>query len=596
MLDKPSEEIKQRLNIVEVVGEYVQLKKAGQNHRACCPFHNEKTPSFMVSEDKQIFKCFGCGEGGDVFSFVTKIEGIEFIDALKILAEKAGVELRAQDPKEQTKRNRILEVLDITAKFFNKALFESKEGKVARDYLAKRKMEEVTQDEFMIGYSPDSWDMLTHFLKKKGFSDEEITGSGLVVSKDSGLGYYDRFRGRLMFPIWNMHGNTIGFGGRVLIGDEKQAKYLNSPQGFVYDKSKILYGINKAKQDIRKEDKAIIVEGYTDVITSHASGIKNVVSASGTALTSEQIDLLKRYTSNLVLSFDMDAAGDMATKRGIEIAQQKGMNLKILQLPKGKDPDECIREDSAIWKEAIDNAKSIMDYYFENILKDLDLEKVEDKKKAAAGLLTQIKNIPDQIEQSHYLQKLGRLLNVDEKILLESMNKGSKEHKYEKNTENEEKVTVHEKNKDDIMATRLLSMLLGKIRLLEFIQPNMEPEYLPESIIPLYSELISEYNNLGNELDIRKFTVKLEKSNQEIAFMAKEFLLYFEKEFSEEDLSDSEEVKREALLLSERIKQKFLAKKLDTIEKEMKEAESVGDQSRITQLTSDFTKISSSFK
>lgn len=397
MLEKPSEEIKQRLNIVDVVGEYVQLKKAGQNYRACCPFHNEKTPSFMVSEDKQIFKCFGCGEGGDVFGFVMKMEGIEFVDALKILAGKAGVELKRQDPKIQSKRNRILETLDLAAKFFNKALTESQEGSIAREYLKKRKIENITQDEFMLGYSPDSWDMLTRFLKKRGYKDEEIVESGLVVRKDSGLGYYDRFRGRLMFPIWDIHNNVIGFGGRVLSGDEKQAKYINSPQGFVYDKSRILYGINKAKQDIRKEDCVIIVEGYTDVIASYETGIKNTVSASGTALTAEQIDLIKRYTNNMILSFDMDAAGDMATKRGIEMAQVKGMNIKILQLPQGKDPDECIREDLKNWQKAVESSQSIMDYYFANILKDLDLEKVEDKKKAAAGLLTQIKNISNKI-------------------------------------------------------------------------------------------------------------------------------------------------------------------------------------------------------
>ena len=596
MLDKPSEEIKQKLNIVDIVGEYVQLKKAGQNHRACCPFHNEKTPSFMVSEDKQIFKCFGCGIGGDIFSFVMKIEGLEFIDALKLLAGKAGVELRRQDPKEQTKRNRILEVLDLTAKFFNKALFESREGKIARDYLVKRKMENITQDEFMIGYSPNSWEVLTKFLKKKGYNDEEIVGSGLAVRKDSGLGYYDRFRGRLMFPIWDVHGSVVGFGGRVLLGDEKQAKYLNSPQGFVYNKSKILYGINKARHEIRKKDLAIVVEGYMDVIASHEAGIKNVVSASGTALTSEQIDLLKRYTNNLVLSFDMDQAGDMATKRGIEIAQAKGMNLKILQLPKGKDPDECIKEDATIWKSAIDNAESIMDYYFENILKGLDLKKVEDKKKAVAGLLTQIRIIPDRIEQVHYLQKLANLLNVDEQILQESMNKHVKEKKYNKNLAKVENVTANKDSEENILARRLLSMILGKIRLFEFMEPILKEEYLPENIIPLYRELISEYNNLGNELNIGKFTAKLEKSKQEIAFMAKEFLLYFEKEFNKEDLSDFEEFKREALLLSERLKRKFLARKIDIIEKEMKEAESVGDNDKIAKLTSDFSKISASFK
>ena len=548
--------------------------------------HSYTTTNFTVGN---------CGEGGDIFSFVTKIEGIEFIDALKLLADKAGVELKRQDPKLQSERNKILEVLDLTAKFFNKALFESKEGKIAREYLKKRKMEEVTQDEFMIGYSPDSWDMLTKFLKKKGYKDDEITKSGLVVRKDNGLGYYDRFRGRLMFPIWDVHGSVVGFGGRVLIGDEKQAKYINSPQGPVYDKSRILYGINKAKQDIRREDQAIIVEGYTDVIASHEAGIKNVVSSSGTALTSEQIDLLKRYTNNLVLSFDMDAAGDMATKRGIEMAQAKGMNLKILQLPKGKDPDECIREDIAVWKKSIENAESIMDYYFENILKGLDLEKVEDKKKAAAGLLTQIKNISNKIEQTHYLQKLATLLNVSETILQESINKQTDKKKYGQKPKEEEPENIEEK-RENILANRLISMLLGESRLIEVCESGIDVSFFPKSIIPLYTELINEYNNLGNEIDIGKFIVKLEKNNQEIAFMAKEFLLYFEKEFTEEDLSDFKELKREALLVQERLKRMYVDKKLEEIKKEMRKAESIGDNKKIEQLSSDFNKISSSFK
>lgn len=599
MLDKPSEEIKQRINIIDIIGEYVQLKKTGQNYRACCPFHNEKTPSFMVSEDKQIFKCFGCGEGGDIFSFITKIEGIEFIDALKLLADKAGVELKKQDPKIQSKRNKTLEVLDIAAKFFNKALFESKEGVIARDYLSGRKIEDLTQDEFMIGYSPDSWDMLTKFLKKKGFQDEEIIESGLVVSKDNGLGYYDRFRGRLMFPIWDVHGNVIGFGGRVLSGDEKQAKYVNSPQGLIYDKSKVLYGINKAKQEIRKEDKIIIVEGYTDVIASHQVGIRNVVSASGTALTSDQIDLIKRYTGNMILSFDMDNAGDMATKRGIAIAQNKGMNIKILQLPQGKDPDECIRENVKNWQESIERAKSIMDYYFDSTLNNLDLEKVEDKKAAAASLLTQIKNIPDKIEQTHYLQKLANILNVDEKILQESINKSSNERKYENNRKTSEKKqnAKKEDKEENVLARRLISLYLGQNKLLSLNKGNEVEIFLPKEVISLYRRLQDEYNNLGNSFDINKFIAKLEKENQEIAFLAKEFLLYFEKEFKEdEEIVDFEELKREAMLIFDRLKRIKLNKRLENIKGEIKKAEDIGDNDKIKLLSSEIGKILSQFR
>lgn len=594
MLDKPSEEIKQRLNLVDVVQEYVQLKKVGQNWKACCPFHNEKTPSFMVSEDKQIWKCFGCGEGGDVFGFLMKIEGIEFIDALKILAEKAGVELKKQDPKVQSKRNRVLEILDLSAKFFNKALHESREGDIARKYLQKRKIENISQDEFMIGYSPDSWDMLTKFLKKRGFQNEEIMESGMVVRKNNGLGYYDRFRGRLMFPIWDIHGSVIGFGGRVLSGDEKQAKYINSPQGLVYDKSHVLYGINKAKQDIRKKDEIIIVEGYTDVIASHEAGIKNVVSASGTALTSEQINLIKRYTNNIILSFDMDMAGDMATKRGINMAQSREMNIKILQLPKGKDPDECIREDLQIWQKAIESSQSIMDYYFANILKDLDLEKVDDKKVAAANLLTQIKNIPNKIEQSHYLQKLAKLLNVDEKILAESMNKQKSEFRNDHKPDENKKLQIKSETEKDILSRKIISLLLGNNKLLELTN-DIELVYFTDTFIPLYTELINEYNNVGNNFESEKFVEKIEKKDEKIAFMAKEFLLYFENEFNKNDLPDLEELQNEAKLIINRLKKIYLSDKLTEVKRSMEEAEKIGDSEKISKLFGEFSKISSKF-
>jgi len=309
MIGKPSEEIKEKLDIVDLISEYIKLKPAGmENFRALCPFHNEKTPSFMVSRSKQIFKCFGCGEGGDVFSFVMKMEGVEFVDALRELAKKAGVELRRQDPKFYSKREKVLKILDLAASYYYQALLKSKTGQVARDYIKERKLKDLTVDEFKLGFSPDDWEMLSRFLKSRGFKDDEILESGLVVPRQGKSGYYDRFRYRLMFPIWDAQGRVVGFTARVLRKDEKMGKYINTPQGMIYDKSRVLYGLDKAKSVVRREGKLIIVEGNMDVIASHQAGVKNVIASSGTALTSPQIEIIKRYTDKIVFAFDMDAS------------------------------------------------------------------------------------------------------------------------------------------------------------------------------------------------------------------------------------------------------------------------------------------------
>jgi len=311
---KPSDQIKEKLNIVDVIREYVPgLKQVGANHKALCPFHKEKTPSFIVSPDKQVWHCFGCDRGGDIFKFIMEIEGIEFKDALRILAKKAGIELKPWDRSLSTKRSRLLKILDLASIFFQKTL-ESDQGKIAQGYLAKRKVNSSVAEEFKLGYAPDAWDKLLSFLKARGYKEQEIFEAGLTVKK--GQRSYDRFRNRLMFPILDVHGNVVGFTGRILGKEiEGQGKYVNTPQTLVYDKSRVLYGLSKAKEAIRKQDLCILVEGQVDVIASHQTGVKNVVAVSGSALTLPQINLIKRFTQNIALAFDVDIAGSSATKR-----------------------------------------------------------------------------------------------------------------------------------------------------------------------------------------------------------------------------------------------------------------------------------------
>lgn len=515
MTDNSIEEIKNRLDIKEIIQEHIQLKKAGSNFKAICPFHGEKTPSFMVSPEKQIWHCFGCGEGGDIFGFVQKIEGVEFPEALRILAKRAGVEITRQDPQLQNKKTRLLDVCKLTASYYHKVLLESSQAEFARNYLKDRDIDQDAIDRFKIGYSPDSWDALTIFLKKKGYSEEEIFLAGLTVKKDKGVGYYDRFRGRLMFPIYDVHGNTVGFGARTLKQDEEGAKYINSPQTLIYDKSSILYGLDKSKTSIRKQGEVIIVEGYTDCISAYQADITNVVASSGTALTEGQVSLLKRFTENLAMSFDQDAAGAEAAKRGIEVALANEMNIKIVELPSGKDPDECIRNDKNGFMEAVKNAKTYLEFYFDNTFQQLDISKVQDKKKAAAILLPVIAKIGDTIEQAHWLKELGNKLDVEENILRDRLPKAESVRTSRQIPSKEPKARAM--NRFEKVGEELLSLLIHFPGSLSTSIDKLLPEYFTnEKQRKLYKKMVVYYTKKGH-FDVSDFqkTAEAEKQNED---------------------------------------------------------------------------------
>ncbi|MFA6526467.1 MAG: DNA primase, partial [Candidatus Buchananbacteria bacterium] len=413
------QEIKDKIDIADFVGEYLRLVPAGTGiFKAACPFHNEKTPSMIVSPARQSFHCFGCGAGGDVFEFLMKIENIEFPEALKVLAQKAGVTLSRQNREQLSHKNRLYDLCELTARYWHKILLDSPKAQEVRDYLSNRGINGDSIEQFQIGYSVDDWSNLFDFLKKKGYSEQEIFSAGLSIKKDRGPGYYDRFRHRLMFPIIDHHGRTVGFGGRALKKDEP-AKYINSPQTEIYNKSEVLYGLYWAKDAIRKADECILVEGYMDVIPSHQAGVKNVVSISGTALTDQQLKNLKRYTSNLSLSLDMDDAGMRAALRSIEIALQSEINVKVITLPQGKDPGECATKNPNDWKEAIKNAESVMEYFFSRAVKGRDINSPEDKKEIARFLITKIIQLGNPVERDHWLRQLSSRLNVSEEAVRE---------------------------------------------------------------------------------------------------------------------------------------------------------------------------------
>lgn len=354
------DEIRQRIDIVDIVGETVALQRAGRNFKALCPFHPEKTPSFFVFPDRQRWHCFGaCATGGDVFTFVMRRHNFDFAGALRFLAERAGVSLRRASGKgEQAQKERLRQANEAAAVFFQNALFNNSAGAAALDYMTMRGIDRETAEAFQLGYSLDSWDALREHLRARGFNDVELLRAGLLVEGDIGL--YDRFRDRLMFPIRDEQGRVVGFGSRRLKepenGSDESPKYLNTPQTPIFDKGSILYGLDRAREHIRRADLAVIVEGYMDVIAAHQHDNRNVVASMGTALTERQVAFLRQLTENLVLAFDPDVAGQAASERGTLIAYEKGANIRVISLPEGKDPDQIIRSSPDTWRRLVREA------------------------------------------------------------------------------------------------------------------------------------------------------------------------------------------------------------------------------------------------
>lgn len=422
---KQTEEIKQKLDIVDFISQSVNLKKAGRNFKGLCPFHSEKSPSFMVSPELQIFKCFGCGVGGDIFNYYMLREGVGFVEALKDLADLAGVELKTIPNDKNFNLNQELEEINQkAAKYFQYLLQKHDLGKEAREYLQKRGVTKHQQQQFMLGYAPNAWQGLVNYLaKKEKYSIDLILKTGLIIQSKGRS--YDRFRGRIIFPLYDHRGHLVGFSGRILpkYADDKSGKYINSPETSLYHKSKLLYPFFHVKDSIRKHDKVVIVEGELDVFASHRAGVDYCVAVKGSALTSDQVRLIKRYTDNIILSLDSDQAGLNAAKRAIEVAKSFDINLKVIYLPQGKDPDELIKKDPKLWKKVVKSAISIYDFFLKVALEKYDLTKIDDKQKMADEQLAIIADIDNAIVQDHFLHKLSDILKVKVDVLIRQMHK-----------------------------------------------------------------------------------------------------------------------------------------------------------------------------
>jgi DNA primase len=459
-----TDDIKQKLDIVDVISQYIQLSKSGRNFKATCPFHGEKTASFFVFPEKQSWHCFGaCGTGGDIFTFVMKKEGLDFSQALRLLADKAGVTLAGKTElrsKEDTARqDRLFKLNEVAAEYFHYLLQHEAEAAGARQYADKRGISSQTIADFQLGFAPNRWDGLINYLAKSGYDAEEQHAVGLAVPRDTG-GYYDRFRNRLIFPIRDIKGRVAGFGGRAL--DDSLPKYLNSPQSILFDKSSIIFGVDRAQGAIRAKDAVVITEGYMDTITAHQYGFSNTVASMGTALTDRQISILRKLSKNIIVALDADAAGIEATTRSIltldeQIPKDHWMpwtqsktyaelvkyEVQVVEIREGKDPDEIIRNSPEKWAQLLDESQPIIDFTLKKEIANINRDSSKDKSAVVSKLLPIISQINDAVRRAHYVQKLAGMLNIDERFVSDAL--------FDlQSTERKNKSTYHQKAKRDI--------------------------------------------------------------------------------------------------------------------------------------------------
>ena len=524
-------EVRQSNDIVDVISQYVHLKRSGRNYFGLCPFHNEKSPSFSVSPDKQIFHCFGCGVGGNVITFVSQIEGLNFVETVQMLAERANIQLPTLQNNGDTQReilkDKVYKVNEFTAEYYHQNLYKP-QAKMAQEYVKKRQLTNETLKSFRIGFS-GKFDELYQELKKQGFQEQEILESGLVNKNERGQ-YIDRYRNRLMFPICDARGRVIAFGGRVL--DDSKPKYINSPENIVYSKGRHLFGLNVAKKGNKK--KILIVEGYMDVISLHQRGITNVVASLGTALTEQQGWLLRKNSEQIILSFDSDEAGIKAKLRSIEILQNMGCDLRVLQLEGAKDPDEYIlKYGNMRFQNAVDKAFSVVEFKVKILKKELNLDNTNDKIKFLNEIAKLISKVDNTMEREVYIEKIAKEYDISKEAIYAEVNKLTyKNGKTEKVLERPKPVVTHKKveTKEVSEAIKrrentIISILLtGDLSIFEIIKQNIKPEDFQDKINQkiakkLYEEFEKGNSNINGIID----NLDQDQQNQITMIMAEDY-------------------------------------------------------------------------
>lgn len=560
------EKIKEKLTIEDVVTSYIKVERAGKNLKAKCPFHNEKTPSFYVSPDRGSYYCFGCGAKGDIFTFVEQFEGLDFMGAMKLLADRAGVPIVIEKPEHASEKERLHAIMEESTKFFEENL---KKFKLAQDYIKNRGIKDETIKSFRIGYAPNEWRSLYTYLKNKKYSDSDIEKAGLAKRPELEYGNYqkqkneniektpyDRFRGRIMFPISDSSGRVIAFSGRIVLDDGKSAKYLNSPDTPLYTKSTVLYGIDKAKQDIRIKNYSIMVEGQMDLVLSHQAGVRNTVAVSGTALSDtvfskdnviNNLGIVRRLSPNIILAFDSDSAGRKAALRGAGIALGIGMDVKIADLPDGKDPADLVRDDVEQWKNVLRKAKHVVEFELDAVMRDLGQAKLDPRKIPTAirtHILPFIASISGAMEKSHFIKLISERTGLSESSITEDLVKLESEIKLKEKEEvkngNEKKLpsTIkNELNRIDAVTLRLFGLLFY-IEKNEIKDIKLEPEYnFIENVLGSERFLaIKKQNELIKDKLLLEAEVFYEK-NKNLNSELEELKLNFEEDYTKYDFT-----------------------------------------------------------
>lgn len=578
------EEVKSRVDIVEVISSYIPLKKAGRNFAALCPFHGEKTPSFMVSGERQVFKCFGCGESGDVFTFVEKMEGWDFREALEELAKRVGVKLRSFTGSESTKKKEALyKINKLAAKFYSHLLNNHPVGKKAREYLIGRGIGKSTWEKFELGFAPDGWEISSSFLKKRGFDFSDIVASGLVVSKGKAQeSFYDRFRNRLIFPIKNSQGEIAGFSARVIgeAQDKQEPKYINTPETLIFNKGNLLYGLDLAKSVIRQKDKVLLVEGEFDVLSAVQIGVEIAVASKGTALTEKQVTQLSRLCTTVILGFDTDLAGDFASRRGIEMLDFANLNIKVLQLGKYKDPDEFCQKNPEGFKKSIEKAVNVYDFLIESVSRRFNPQTAEGKKQISHDLIPILAKINDDLVLAHYVTNLAKILDLEPQFVAEAI---------------EKKSSVI--NLPDVFQKRKIGSSELYFLALFFTQDVLEKgllklvdvqDFEDEKCMNLWKWL-RDIMKTSKEKSLKKILARVPKNLNE--FVDSLFLTNLSPSFEDRELWAAEVIK-----IAKSIKQASFRRRLAEISKKLKLAQEEGNQQLETKLAKKFDDLSRDFR
>lgn len=612
------QEIKDRLDLVEFIGQYVELKQTGKNWRGLCPFHQERTPSFFVNPERQFYHCFGCDRSGDIYNFLMEREGLEFYEALKILAQRAGVELKTRPGQQQRreKRNRLIQAHDLANRLYRHLLERHPSGVGARQYLEKRSVTQSMIEQFELGYSPDSWETTGKSLLDRGFTPDELIASGLIIAKStskkpdgtildpSGLEgqrhWYDRFRGRLMFPVHDHMGRVVGFSARSLDPEDETAKYINTPETPLFKKGKLLYGLYQAREAVRVRDYVVLVEGNLDVISLHQYGITNTVAPLGTSLTTDQINLIKRFTNRVLLCFDMDEAGEKATLRAIEASLQTGLEMKVAALTKAKDPDQAAQKDLEQLKQDLTAAKPVFEYLVKLGEEKFDLDETAGKRQFSEFILPFVARVEDAIERDDYVHRVAEILAVSEDSVRAELVKTEKRRQrtdfqgQQTDSPLTNQASQTSKTRAELISEYLISMLLQtpptlfKDAQLIDLAEEIEEKYLPQEKRDLHWPILQALiDQLKNQTSFQHSTLNQQLNALQVKLLNLLALNNFGTIVETEDafLQTFEETVWE-------LKNLWLREEMNQVTQRIREAERDQDDEKVTQLKQEFSNLS----